>query len=112
MLLLQASLLELGGRLAQVFDAVDEDRAIPFEVVRQQDVRRAARQLDHGHAGSHPFDGKTQPAAEDVYEVPRVRRDISARRVEVVELLEGRQLLSTRARTQSSPQLHGAASAR
>ena len=86
LLLLQAALLELGGRLSQILDAVDMDRAITFQVVRQQDVRWAAGEFDHGHARPHAFDGKTQLPAEHIDEVAHVGGDILAGRVKVVEL--------------------------
>jgi hypothetical protein len=42
LLLLDSAFLELGARLAQVFDTVDMDRAVTLEVIRQEDVGRAA----------------------------------------------------------------------
>jgi endonuclease/exonuclease/phosphatase family metal-dependent hydrolase len=51
---------------------------------------RAACELDHRHACSHPFDGKGQPAADDLGEKSRVGRNVAAGRVGVVELQERR----------------------
>jgi hypothetical protein len=49
-------------------------------------VRRAACELDHGHPGSHAFDGKAQPPAEHGGEIAQVGGNVLAGRVQVVEL--------------------------
>ena len=85
-LALQPAFLQRGGRPAQVVDPVDVDRAITFEVVGQQDVRRTVGELDHRHPRAHSLDCKRKPATQDLCEQAGVGRDVCARRVEVVEL--------------------------
>ena len=79
---------EHGPIVSKVFDTVDVDRPVTFEVVCQQDVWGPAGQLDHGYARPHTFDRETQPPPEHFGEVASVRRDILARCVQVVELLK------------------------
>jgi hypothetical protein len=47
-------------------------------------------ELDHRHPGAHRLDGEDQPPAEDLGEVARVRRDVTTRRIEVIEVVEER----------------------
>src|SRR5437868_4641191 len=81
----QASLLQGRGRLAEILDTVDVDRAIALEVVREQDMGRPVSELDHRDAGTHALHGEGQPAAHDLGEVARVGGHIATGRVEEVE---------------------------
>ena len=45
-------------------------------------------ELDRGDPSPHRLDSKDDPAAQDLAEVPKVRSNISARRVHEIELLE------------------------
>src|SRR5438105_6158754 len=88
----QSALLQVGDSLTQVFDAIDVDRSFALEVVGEQHMWRAIRQLDHRHPRTHSLDRERELAAKHVGEEPRVGRDVAAGRVQIVELEERRQL--------------------
>src|SRR2546429_1905085 len=88
----QSALLQVGDSLTQVFDAIDVDRSFALEVVGEQHMWRAIRQLDHRHPRTHSLDRERELAAKHVGEEPRVGRDVGAGRVQIVELEERRQL--------------------
>src|SRR5438105_2441682 len=91
----QSALLQVGDSLTQVFDAIDVDRSFALEVVGEQHMWRAIRQLDHRHPRTHSLDRERELAAKHVGEEPRVGRDVAAGRVQIVELEERRQLLAS-----------------
>jgi hypothetical protein len=69
-------------------DAEHGDRAFAFEVIREQDQRRAVGELDGCHARAHPVDREANASPEDVFEGGEVRRDVVARRVQEVQRQE------------------------
>src|SRR6266540_1851170 len=87
---LQASLLQGGSCLFHVVDTVDVDGSFVLEVIGEQHVWRAIGQLDQRHASAHALDREPQLATEHFREVLRVRGDVVAGRVQVVELKEFR----------------------
>src|SRR5260370_27603306 len=88
--LFPASFLQLAHRLVEVGHAIDEDRAVAFQVIGQQDVRRSVGELDLRHPRAHALDGKRHPSAKNFTEVPRVGGDLAAASVEIFELLRRR----------------------
>src|SRR5260370_6531160 len=86
--LFPASFLQLAHGRVEVGRAIDEDRAVAFQVIGQQDVRRSVGELDFRHPRAHAVDGKRHPSAKNCAEVPRVGGDVAAGCVEIVELLE------------------------
>jgi hypothetical protein len=80
-----AGILETGNGRIEVVDAVDEDRALTFEVVREQEMRRTWSQRDHCNSGVPFLDGKGHPTTEDTLEVGSIPRNIGGGNVEEVE---------------------------
>src|SRR5260370_30022288 len=86
--LFPATFLQFAHGLVEVAHTIDEDRAVAFQVIGQEDVRRPVRELDLRHPRAHAFDTESEPAPEHLGEVARVGRDVAAGCVEIVELLE------------------------
>src|SRR5207302_10464992 len=82
----QSTFLQSCHRLAQVVHAIYVDGPLALEVVGEQDVRRAVRQLDHRHARAHSLDRKRKSPTDHLREETSVSRHVVARRVEIVEL--------------------------
>src|ERR1700680_1978952 len=95
LLLLPPLGLERGERFGQVGHPVDEDRAVTFQVVGEQHVRRTGAEPDHGYARPHRIDAECERPTKDLSEIAHVGGHILAWGVDVVELQKWRGRLFT-----------------
>src|SRR5438552_12345274 len=82
--------LEEDQRGVEVLHPVDEDRALPLNVVGQENQGWPRGELYRGDARPHRIDCEDHPATQDVRQVRKVHRHVTTRRVKEIELLEGR----------------------
>src|SRR6187200_2604157 len=83
-----ASRLELGGRGVEIGDAVEQDGYVALKMAGEQESWRRIGQRHHRDARAHAVDREDESRTEHVGEELDVRRDILARHVVVVEVLE------------------------
>src|ERR1700690_4444408 len=83
-----ASRFKLVDVLLEALNAVDEDRLVALEVIREDDRWPLGGQLDHGDPAAHRLDRKDEASTKDVTKVAHVGDHVASRCVDVVEAVE------------------------